>query len=99
MLCHWDIGRQVYAYALYNGEMKKQWEITSSLVDAVVDCILLQRLRATTIDETVWAKAVADAKGSRHVDVRRIEHAISASGKRPAFRRGKPQIACLPLNW
>jgi hypothetical protein len=76
MLCHWDLGRQVYAYALYNGDLKKQWEITSSLVDDGVDRILLERLRATTIDEAVWAKAVADAKGSRHVDVRRIEHAI-----------------------
>ncbi len=79
VLCHWDLGRQVYAYALYNGDLKKQWEITSSMVDAVVDRILLQRLRATTIDEAVWAKAVADAKGSSHVDVRRIEHAIRAA--------------------
>jgi hypothetical protein len=46
--------------------MKKHWEITSSLGDAVVDRILLERLRAMTIDEAVWAKAVADAKGIRH---------------------------------
>jgi DNA invertase Pin-like site-specific DNA recombinase len=76
MLSHWESERQVYVYALYDGEMRKQWEITSTLIDQVVDRMLLERLRATTIDETAWQKAVSGSSKSAHVEVRRIENAI-----------------------
>jgi hypothetical protein len=76
LLSHWDQERQVYIYALYGDEMKKRWAITANLVDEMVDRMLLERLRATTIDETAWEKAVTNATQSTHVEVRRIENAI-----------------------
>jgi hypothetical protein len=76
MLSHWESERQVYVYALYDGEMRKQWEITSTLIDQVVDRMLLERLRATTIDEAAWEQAVASTSKNTHVEVRRIENAI-----------------------
>jgi hypothetical protein len=76
LLSHWDHERQVYIYALYGFEMKKLWAITADLVDEVVDRMLLERLRATTIDEAAWEKAVTNATQSTHVGVRRIENAI-----------------------
>jgi len=76
LLSHWDQERQVYIYALYGEEMKKLWAITASLVDEMVDRMLLERLRATTIDESAWEKAVTNAAQNTHVEVRRIENAI-----------------------
>jgi hypothetical protein len=76
LLSHWDHERQVYIYALYSVEMKKLWAITADLVDEVVDRMLLERLRATTIDEAAWEKAVSNATQNTYVEVRRIENSI-----------------------
>jgi hypothetical protein len=52
------------------------WNIKAQIVDRVVDGLLLERLKATTIDEAAWQEAQASLSAGDHAEVRRIEGAI-----------------------
>ena len=50
--------------------------LNADRIDELIDEILVKRLRATTIDDEAWQKAVESARIGQHVDVRRVENAI-----------------------
>jgi DNA invertase Pin-like site-specific DNA recombinase len=52
------------------------WKLRAFILDGMVDEMLLERLRATTIDEKSWATALASAENVDHSDVRRVKAAI-----------------------
>lgn len=53
----WSQGNGNYKYQLYHTYCSNVWNINASIVDKIVDKMLLERLKATTIDETTWQNA------------------------------------------
>lgn len=72
----WSQGNGNYKYQLYHTYRSNVWNINASIVDGIVDKLLLERLKATTIDEDVWQTAIASIDRGNHADVRRLETAI-----------------------
>lgn len=56
----------------YSRTQSNVWNIRSFIVDEM----LLERLKATTIDEEVWQTALTSLDHSDHAEVRRLEAAI-----------------------
>ncbi len=52
------------------------WKLRAFILDSMVDAMLLERLRATTIDEKAWAAALASVENLDQSDVRRVKAAI-----------------------
>lgn len=78
MLCTaWNSYAEHYKYILADTPRKSDvWNIKAQIVDRVVDGLLLERLKATTIDEAAWQEAQASLNAGDHAEVRRIEGAI-----------------------
>ncbi len=74
----WNTWAQKYQYQLYDYSRTQSnvWNIRSFIVDAIVDEMLLERLKATTIDEDVWQTALTSLDHGDHAEVRRLEAAI-----------------------
>ncbi|MCL4880437.1 MAG: recombinase family protein [Anaerolineae bacterium] len=73
----WNSWSQQYQYMLYfPSEHAHLWNIKTHIVDPAVDQLLLERLKATTLDETSWQEAMQDEKQGGHNDVVRIEQEI-----------------------
>ncbi|MBZ0278325.1 MAG: recombinase family protein, partial [Anaerolineae bacterium] len=74
----WNAWAQKYQYQLYDSSRTQSnvWNIRAFIVDEIVDEMLLERLKATTIDETVWQTALASLDYGDHAEVRRVEAAI-----------------------
>jgi len=45
-------------------------------VDCTIDALLLERLKATTIDEAAWEQAVASSQKNSHGEIRRLQTAL-----------------------
>ena len=72
----WSSGNRNYKYQLYHTYRSNVWNINTSIVDEIVDRLLLERLKATTIDESVWQSALSSVDHGNHAEVRRLEAAI-----------------------
>jgi DNA invertase Pin-like site-specific DNA recombinase len=73
----WDSSKQRYRYQLADSpHCPDVWNIQAHIVDPVVDRLLLERLKATNIDETAWQEAIASLEHGDQAEVRRVEYAI-----------------------
>jgi hypothetical protein len=72
----WSVGNGNYKYQLYHTYRANVWNINASIVDKIVDRLLLERLKATTIDEDIWQTALASIDHGDHAEVRRLEATI-----------------------
>lgn len=73
----WAKSRSSYAYVLQDYPHRSLvWSIKSYIVDGIVDRILLERLKATTIDDEAWEDAVTNTEQDAHSEVRRLENWI-----------------------
>ena len=74
----WNTWAQKYQYQLYDYSRTQSnvWNIRAFIVDDIVDEMLLERLKATTIDEDVWQTALTSLDHGDHAEVRRLEAAI-----------------------
>lgn len=74
----WNSWVQKYQYQLYDYSRTQSnvWNIKAFIVDEIVDKILLERLKATTIDEGVWQTALTSHGHGDVAEVRRLETAI-----------------------
>ena len=75
----WSAGNGNYKYQLYHTYRSNVWNINASIVDGIVDKLLLERLKATTINEEVWQTALSSVDHGNHAEVRRLETAIKQS--------------------
>lgn len=66
------------------------------LVDSTVDEMLVERLKATTLDEELWQSALESTQKSTHKDVRRIENAIRAAERAQTAIVDNLKIMSLP---
>jgi DNA invertase Pin-like site-specific DNA recombinase len=76
----WDSYREEYKYILSDNPHKSNvWNIKTRIVDGIVDRLLLERLKATTVDEAAWQEALASLNMGDDAEIRRIETAIRAA--------------------
>jgi len=68
-----------YAYVLSDHLSHTVMSIHAKIFDPQVDKLLLERLKATTIDDETWRKALEGTQRSEQGDVRRIEQDIRAA--------------------
>lgn len=47
------------AYVLIGKDVKRIWQMMSPFVDPTIDVLLLEWLKATTIDKVAWGQVVA----------------------------------------
>jgi hypothetical protein len=74
---NYDPRRRGYNYRLSDAYTTHTFlSMASEVVDEAIDQMLLERLRATTIDETAWREAVERAQRGEYLEVRRVEQAI-----------------------
>ncbi|MDL1900532.1 recombinase family protein [Anaerolineae bacterium CFX9] len=73
----WKTDTGKYQYQLYEYHVRSNvWNIKAFILDALIDEMLLERLRATTIDESAWAAALASFENVDQAEVRRFKAAI-----------------------
>jgi DNA invertase Pin-like site-specific DNA recombinase len=72
----WNSHNKVYQYALRNKRGVVVFSVKASRMDLSMDTLLLERLKATTIDETAWQAALASTREDGHSELRRIENEI-----------------------
>ncbi|NJL57088.1 hypothetical protein HC928_19535, partial [bacterium] len=72
----WNSHNKVYQYALRNKRGVVVFSVKASRMDLSIDTLLLERLKATTIDETAWQAALASTREDGHSELRRIENEI-----------------------
>lgn len=77
LTCVWQAHAQHYKYQLNQYPYRSNvWNIKAQLVDELVDGLLLERLRATTIDDKLWQTALASLDNVGQADIRRVQAAI-----------------------
>ncbi len=73
----WKTDTGKYQYQLYEYHVRSNvWNIKTFILDALIDEMLLARLRDTTIDEAAWAAALASVENVDQSEVRRLKAAI-----------------------
>ncbi len=66
-----------YAYVLQDYPHRSLvWSIKAYILDGIVGRMLLERLKATTIDDEAWEDAVTNSEQNNHSEVRRLENWI-----------------------
>lgn len=75
-LTYGHAGNQAYSYRLLHPYETIFWSIRCDVVDPAIDGMLLERLKATTIDEEAWQAAVASFEQHDRSEVRRLQSAI-----------------------
>lgn len=76
----WDHIRKEYRYQLSNLPYKANvWAVRAHMVDAVIDELLVERLRVTTIDETAWKTAQNGVTHRDQSEIKRIEQTIKVA--------------------
>lgn len=69
-----------YAYVLMDERHTRTvMSIHAKIFDPIVDELLLERLRATTIDDAAWEAAITSTNESHYSDVRRVEQDIRSA--------------------
>ncbi len=80
LLVIWNTDGKCYQYQLSDMPYKSNvWNMRARILDKVIDGLLLERLAATTIDETAWKQAATSIDHHEQSDVRRIEQSIKAA--------------------
>jgi len=80
LISMWNDRRQGYGYQLCNRPYNLNvWSVRAYMVDAVIDELLLERLRMTTIDESAWKTAQSGVVQRDYSDIKRIEQTIKAA--------------------
>jgi len=80
LLVIWNTDGKCYQYQLSDMPYKSNvWNMRARILDKVIDGLLLERLAATTIDETAWKQAATSIDHHEQSDVRRIEQGIKAA--------------------
>lgn len=73
----WNSWAKLYQYQLADPPHKSDhWNVRAHIVDTVVDRLLLERLKATTIDEAAWQVALESLGAGDLAEVRRLESAL-----------------------
>ncbi|CAG1009150.1 hypothetical protein ANRL4_03997 [Anaerolineae bacterium] len=73
----WNSWAKLYQYQLADPPHKSDhWNVRAHIVDTVVDRLLLERLKATTIDEAAWQIALESLGAGDLAEVRRLESAL-----------------------
>jgi len=73
----WSNYASNYAYVLQDYPHRSLvWSIKAYILDGIVDRMLLERLRATTIDDKAWKDAITNKQQDNHSEVRRLENWI-----------------------
>lgn len=73
----WNAVAGKYEYMLNEYPYRSTvWKLRAFILDGMVDEMLLERLRATTIDEAAWAAALASVENVDQAEVRRLKAAI-----------------------
>src|SRR5258708_3855894 len=76
----WYTSKNEYKYHLGDTPRKRNvWNIMARIADDIVDRLLLERLKATTINETAWKTALESLDSGDQSEARRIEAAIRAA--------------------
>lgn len=86
----WNTWAENYEYLLYSKYNSNHWDVKTHIVDPLVDQLLLERLAATTIDETAWQQALDSIQQGDQAENRRLE-----TGIREAKRAQEHLIASL----
>jgi ketosteroid isomerase-like protein len=77
LACIWVTSAEHYKYQLADSPRRSNiWNIKAEIVDGLVDAMLLERLQATTVDESAWQAAVASVQTVDQADIRRVKAAI-----------------------
>ncbi|MDX2159895.1 MAG: recombinase family protein [bacterium] len=73
----WNVDAGKYEYLLNEYPYRSTvWKLRGFILDGMVDAMLLERLRDTTIDETAWAAALASVENVDQSELRRLKAAI-----------------------
>jgi DNA invertase Pin-like site-specific DNA recombinase len=73
----WNVVADKYEYLLNEYPYRSTvWKLRAFILDGLIDEMLLERLRATTIDEAAWAAALASFENVDQSEVRRLKAAI-----------------------
>lgn len=73
----WNTDAGKYQYQLTDSPKRSSiWNIRADILDEIVDELLLERLKATTIDEAAWQAALVSIDDGGHAEVRRLTLAI-----------------------
>ncbi|MCK6580684.1 MAG: recombinase family protein [Anaerolineae bacterium] len=73
----WSVVADKYEYLLNEYPYRSTvWKLRAFILDGMVDEMLLERLRDTTIDEAAWAAALASVENVDQAEVRRLKAAI-----------------------
>src|SRR5258708_33871242 len=76
----WYTSKNEYKYQLADTPRKSNvWNIMARIVDGIVDRLLLERLRATTIGGTAWKKAIEPRDSGDPSKARRTETPLRAA--------------------
>jgi len=73
----WNVVADKYEYLLNEYPYRSTvWKLRAFILDGMVDEMLLERLRDTTIDETAWTIALASVENVDQSELRRLKAAI-----------------------
>jgi len=76
----WSNHSNSYAYVLQDYPYRSLvWSIKSYILDGTVDRLLLERLKATSIDDEAWLDAINHSEQEVHAEMRRLENWIRTS--------------------
>jgi len=76
----WNKHSSSYAYVLQDYPYRSLvWSLKAYILDGIVDRFLLERLKATSIDESSWLEAVNSSEQDDHSEVKRLENWIRSA--------------------
>lgn len=84
MHTHWNSHNKTYQYAARDRRSKLLFSVKASRMDSSLDTLLLERLKATIIDEQAWQRALESTQQSGTSEVRRIESDIRGAERAKA---------------
>jgi len=96
MITQYSQDSPAYYYYLRDNYKKNYLTAACDLVDRTVDEMLVERLKATTLDDELWQSALESTQKSTHKDVRRIENSIRAAEQAQAAIVDNLKIVSLP---
>ncbi len=70
------VSQLAYSYLAVDPDRRTYLRVEASRLDEMIEELLLERLKATSIDEASWQTALESSLSDAHTDVRRIEQAI-----------------------
>jgi len=87
MHTHWNSYNQIYHYSCRQRRRTRKsmvFSVKATRMDQVINDLLLERLKATTIDDASWQKALDATQQSGHHDLQRIRNEIRAAERAKA---------------